>query len=261
VELDNRKITLWDTPGLGDSMSRDQEFLNALVSTLQQACAGVHRVLFCFSVFESRWNAFLQASLDIIIQILGNQAPSGLITVCLTRADGETKNAWGENKDRFLKELPPLLEKYKALVGNIGIICTGKDNMSEVISNLAAMSPEVYAQTSFMREARTLQTQLAESEVIKEEAANKVNELQDKLAKQMKELDNAKDVETQLKATQRLLVTERKKGKEVERMIAAHKIEIEAKDRQVEAERKEKQSLSNFLSQQREKEKSSCILF
>jgi len=190
VKKCSKKVVIFDTPGLGDSESRDQLFLNQLIETMQSAATGIHRVYYCSPVHNFRWDGFTQECIKLIMKLLGTPR-AGVLTFVITMADRAGKSYWSS----FLPEgrINELKEKLqKDLKIPVNVLVYGQDYPDEVRSDLEAIDLNNFSQTSFMEHVQTLteeKKKLQEGILQAEEEKKKVVDDMEKAKANMKQLE------------------------------------------------------------------------
>jgi len=159
--IENEECIMYDTPGLGDTEKRDQVFLDELVQTLQRNCTGVHKFYFLLSVYEPRFNSYLQICLSLILQLAPDikQKPS-VLTVILTKADAANETAWNPTDAPIQTKIDQLKQIIKTKFSiDVAVILHGEGNQEQFKQDVKNASLDVFSQTQFMRNVETLDTQ------------------------------------------------------------------------------------------------------
>jgi len=154
-DFSNLGCKIADTPGLGDSQSRDQIFLDQFVDKLQQSCEGVHRLYFFIPMTTKRFDSNMNNGLKTIIDMFGG-INKNIFKILLSMCDEVSKDKWEDTRKRWLIEF----KDY-----GLDILIVGKDNLSEVVTDISKIDKKkMFIQTKFMEKVKLQQTKLKEIE-------------------------------------------------------------------------------------------------
>lgn len=279
--INGKMMTLYDTPGLGDSGCRDQRFMDELLSVMQQRAGGIHKLIYCRAVTEQRYDQFMRSCLNLVTTLFGGRERifKGFLDIILTKADETVRSYWEQGmSQQKLEELQAfILRDYQIFVN---VYTMGNGNVRSFTQSIKNINSNNTFQSSFMSQVKTLETNLKENILkagkLQEEATaakkqidsilNKQNTLQAMLKEKNLSEQKMTQVIEQLKQSQNDLRVSMKSQKENDaKMLELHKRNAQNENEVMKARWKETQRTNAELQRQLDEQRNSsddggCII-
>jgi len=170
-------VAMYDTPGLGDTESRDQDFLDNTLTIMHHACSGIHKVLICLPVTEARASGPVMEGFKLMVDLLGgptavNDCNTALV---LTKANQLHKDYWNEGIDQKMQDWSNQIRKASGT--SMNVLLHGNDNESFLASFIAFTDPtKPPIRTANMQRVETMQSTTKRLTQEKEDADRLVQE-------------------------------------------------------------------------------------
>ncbi len=173
--LGDRKLVLWDTPGLGDSEGRDVMFLDQLVSALHKHPEGIHHVLFLVPITDSVVGGFLKTCLQVLLSMAPELRDVPVLTLVRTKANAAHRSYWEQMRLDFAPVVR-LFSSDKLKLHNLDVIECGTGNWEAMDDLLLRMDSSVVLQTDYMRSAATLKSDIDNAKLLLENATTELDQ-------------------------------------------------------------------------------------